>query len=234
MAEAPDSARGQYGETVKWILAIASGAIGAGFLHINEIEAQAVWVQGLLALSFIAFVLSVWSGMYYLLWVTTVPVVRQTLGEYKAAIQELRDPNGSDAEKKAELESKIKIEEKKVSDAKDAMPGWHKFYTYAFSAALACSALALLSGLVNHALAKGHSVDDGCKKDVADHGGSQTPQHFTHYSMVYSAVHRTAMGHREAHTFLMNDETGELWQMVCDGTKRVVFQKVPRIERSGP
>ena len=104
------------------------------------------------------------------------------------------------------------------------MPSWHRYYTRSFSAALACATLAIFVSMYSAATAKR-------REPVKTDAGKIIAQpHVTHYSVVYSAVHAVGKNRKEAHTFLMNDETGELWQMVCDAGGRVVFRKVVRID----
>jgi hypothetical protein len=229
MAETPGSATGTYGEGVKWILTIASAAIAGAFIHLKEVEEQIIPVQALLALSLALFVYSIWTGMNYLLWLNTVPVVWDRLREYREELLKLKANAAPDLAKESELQGRIEKESKIIKVSEEAMPPWHVRYTYSFSAALACATLAvLLSMLVNVAAPKNK---DEKKADVTQGGASAhiANEGKAHYSLVYSAMHATSKG-REAHTFLMNDETGELWQMVCDGPGHVVFQKVARIE----
>jgi hypothetical protein len=47
------------------------------------------------------------------------------------------------------------------------------------------------------------------------------------FAVAYSAVHQTNHG-REAHTFLINESTGELWQMVCAPDGTVAFTQIQR------
>jgi len=48
-----------------------------------------------------------------------------------------------------------------------------------------------------------------------------------HYSIAISGSHRGADGKMHVHTFLLSDNTGEVWQMVCEGPNRVEFVRVP-------
>ena len=49
------------------------------------------------------------------------------------------------------------------------------------------------------------------------------------FSVVYSAPHKEPSGRPRIHTFLLDETTGELWQMVCVDASAVQFRKV-RVE----
>jgi hypothetical protein len=216
MVDTSSSATGTYGEGVKWILAIAAAAIAGAFVHLSEIKQESIGVQGLVALSLIAFVYSIWTGMYYLLWLNTVPLVRDRIKQNE---EELTAVPITDVAKKAEIEGRIAKQRETIKISETAMPSWYKHYTYSFSTALVCATVALLLSMVMNA------ASEKATKASGDHNTISHP----HYSLALSAVHATGKG-REAHTFLINDETGDLWQMVCDKGGHVAFQKVKRID----
>jgi hypothetical protein len=62
------------------------------------------------------------------------------------------------------------------------------------------------------------------------HVGPSSPP--AHYEMVYSAVHHTRHG-QEAHTFLLDQTTGDLWQMVCSVDGVVSFRRIRRLDVNG-
>jgi hypothetical protein len=53
---------------------------------------------------------------------------------------------------------------------------------------------------------------------------AQVPSHF---AVTYSAVHQTNHG-REAHTFLIDQSTGDVWQMICAPDGTVAFNPIQR------
>jgi hypothetical protein len=216
MVDTSSSATSTYGEGVKWILAIAAAAIAGAFVHLSEIKQESIGVQGFVALSLIAFVYSIWTGMYYLLWVNTVPLVRDRIKQNE---EELTAVPNTDVAKKAEIERRIAEQTETIKISESAMPSWYKHYTYSFSTALVCATVALLLSMVMNAASKKAS-NVGVEHQTISH---------SHYSLALSAVHATGKG-REAHTFLINDETGDLWQMVSDQGGHVAFQKVKRID----
>ena len=223
MTDTASTATTTYGEGVKWILAIAAAAIGGAFLHLKEIKEETIWVQALLSLSLAAFVYSIWTGMYYLLWLNTVPLARDRI---KAHQEELATVPETNTAKRAEIEGRIGQQQGTIKLSETTMPSWYRQYTYSFSSALVSATLALILSLALSIIHKHPAKNDRAQQGATNH---ETPVSHPHYSLVSSAVHRTAKG-REAHTFLINDETGDLWQMMCDRDGRVILQKVTRID----
>lgn len=62
------------------------------------------------------------------------------------------------------------------------------------------------------------------------HAGPTLPA--PHYEMVYSAIHHTKHG-QQAHTFLLDRSTGDLWQMVCSPDGLVSFRRIRRLDVNG-
>ena len=230
MADSPSNPTGAYGEGVKWILAIAAAAIAGAFLHLKEIEEQNIWTQALLALALALFVYSIWTGMYYLLWLNLVPVAFERRKANREELKLLETPTGDGKKEEPddqikELNRLIDHDTETIKLSGNAKRAWHKHYTYSFSAALTFATLGLLLSIFLNAIAPKAKA-----KDRADATGSKRAHVAkgagTSYNVVYSAVHATRNG-REAHTFLLNGKTGELWQMMCDSNGRVAFHKVP-------
>jgi hypothetical protein len=75
--------------------------------------------------------------------------------------------------------------------------------------------------------------NDDCKDEKKDCEGKTILVDPLRYTMTQSAVHRTAHG-MQAHTFLLNQQTGAVWQMICDQKGNVVaFQRVKRLDLDG-
>ncbi len=231
MSDTPSTATNAYGEGVKWILSIAAAAIGGAFLHLKDIETQRGAVQTLMALSLTSFVCSIWGGMNYLLWLNGNAVIRDREKEDEEELGRLNKSAAPDDHlKMAAVIARIKKHGEAIALAKKAMPTWHTIYTYCFTGAMALATAGLLLSICLTAFA---SKDNGTNKDDGSTKGGAPPKNAdkeqARFMLVYSAVHARAHG-REAHTFLMNDETGELWQMMCDRDGRVAFHKVQRME----
>lgn len=222
MTDTPSTSTGTYGEGIKWILAIAAAAIGGAFLHLDKIERESHATQVLLGLSLLLFVCSIWSGMNYLLWLNTIPIVRERLKENRSSL--FASDGSSSSNTNTLLRDQIRNDEKTISDAELTMPTWHRIYTYSFSAALAISTIGLLTSMFVAGMAK----RTGANHNVIVQ--STPPVDLKRFSVVYSAVHAAGNGRHEAHTFLINNETGELWQMICDKGTMVRFSKIQRVD----
>ncbi len=224
MADTPSNATNAYGEGIKWILAISAAAVGGAFIHLKELEDQSIWVQALLALSLGLFVYSTWCGMYSLIWLNTAAMARDRRREYREEIEKMRVSPCAGDEASTAYESKVKDDlaevSKTIEDAKRDIAPYYRHHTRSFSLALFCAAGGLLLAMLLKIVAP---------KIAIDKIAPVAPVGKVHYSLVPSAVHATVRG-REAHTFLMNDDTGELWQMICAGDGLVAFRKVVRIE----
>jgi hypothetical protein len=57
-------------------------------------------------------------------------------------------------------------------------------------------------------------------------------QETNRYVITQSAVHRTNHG-MEAHTFLLDQVTGTIWQMVCQKGDQVAFREIQRMDANG-
>jgi hypothetical protein len=105
-------------------------------------------------------------------------------------------------------------------DATKEMPSWYLFFTVPFYAGVLIAVGVLCAGVV----LPHRAADDAKTRPVAE------PLRF---AITQSAVHPTKNG-REAHTFLLNQQTGELWQMICDRQgKFTAWQRVPRLDLKG-
>lgn len=67
----------------------------------------------------------------------------------------------------------------------------------------------------------------GQPKPLPGGGTSPAPPVASRYAVTYSAVHQTNHG-REAHTFLVDETTGNLWQMRCTPDDSVEFKGIQR------
>jgi hypothetical protein len=214
-APASDAAAG-YVDAVKWIVGLAGAVFAGVFLHPEWILGRPEKMRIYLAVVLFLFGISMIGGVVYLLWINSVRRKKEVLGEVES---ELSEPVVSpDPKKKEDLTTKrdrIGVELKK---AQGHMNLWYAVLSVPFYVA---AFLGVVAFCVWVAWPQ-KSADDGKKPPtVAD------PLRFT---ITQSAVHRTKKG-MEAHTFLLNQQTGEVWQMVCDGPSGAVsFRRVPWLD----
>jgi hypothetical protein len=212
MPDVGDAASG-YAEGVKWLVGISGAAIGGAFTQYEQIWHQPLWVRGLLALDVVLFVISIWAGVNYLLWINAVRRAKERISEIDAERTALGD-TATDA-KKRDLDNNKKPSNAKLTEAAQQMPRWHKGYSRSFSAAVLIAA-----GILFIAIAR----------PIPKPEAAESPQRFT---IVLSAVHSTPHG-SQAHTFLLDQKTGDLWQMSCDVQGNVVaFRRVAVLDANG-
>jgi hypothetical protein len=212
MPDVGDAASG-YADGVKWLVGISGAAIGGAFTQYEQTWHQPLWVRGLLALDVVLFVISIWAGVNYLLWINAVRRAKERISEIdskRTALGEI-----ASEEKKRELDNDEKTSNAKLTKASQQLPGWHKAYSYSFSVAVLIAA-----GILFIAIAR----------PIPKPEAAESPQRFT---IVLSAVHSTSHG-RQAHTFLLDQKTGDLWQMSCDPQGNVVaFRRVSVLDANG-
>ena len=218
---AVDSAIGTYGEGVKWILAIAAGAIGGTFLHLDLVKSQVVVVQIAVVLSLMAFSVSVGAGMNYLLWLNRELVAQERIREQRSNLQGANPPSQTAADDAQKI---IQKEQGIVDSAASAKRPWHVTYTNAFIAGFVF-AIAAVSVSIGEGIAHPKPANASDDKKTCPACTAPVPDKPA-YTLASSGMHRTGHG-MEQHTFLLNTDTGEVWQMRCGKDGLVSFVKIP-------
>lgn len=216
-ANAADAAAG-YVDLAKWIVGLCAAVFAGFFLHPEHITEWPVKAKWVVAIVLFILGISIISGIFYPFWLNWLRRQREKLDEVERELSIESDPS-----RRVELEkrkAKLKNNIDKIGPA--ATNGWYYVFVYSFCIAAGIGVLGFCFSIV--ALQK--KKPDGPKPPVA----VADPLRFT---VVQSAVHRTKSG-MQAHTFLLNRQTGELWQMVCDAQGKVVsFQRVLRRDVNG-
>lgn len=225
MPESSQDAAAGYVDAVKWLVGI-SGAILAGvYLHPEMLTGWPQRGRVYLAVVLFLFGVSIFGGVVYLFWINRVRRRKELIAEIEAersAPVVIRDP---EREKKLKEDQERLIEEGKRSQK--LLNLWFAVFTGAFYLG---SFLGLILFCVQVAL--GQKCDD-CKDKKKDGEAKTILADPLRYTMAQSAVHRTAHG-MQAHTFLLNQQTGEAWQMICDPKgNAVAFQRVKRLNLDG-
>ncbi|MBS1799627.1 MAG: hypothetical protein JSS95_07345 [Acidobacteria bacterium] len=208
MADTAQDAALGYIDAVKWIVGI-SGAVMAGvFLHPEEGAKLPEEAKACLAAVVLLFGISSFGGVVYLLWLNNVRRKKELIAELAAKVAApvlIPDPVES-----ARLAKEQRDRETKLKQSQTSLNLWYWIFTWSFYLAAILGVFFFMLRIVR------------TKDPVA-----AVPLHFT---VVQSAVHKTDHG-MQAHTFLLNQQTGELWQMVCDQKGEVVaFRRVKRLE----
>lgn len=211
MAENAQDAVLGYIDAVKWIVGI-SGAVMAGvFLHPEAVAKLSEEAKYCLAGVMLLFGVSSFGGVVYLLWLNNIRRKKELFAETEAKLKAPVFISNPDETRK--LEEKRDKLQKKLAKAQPSLDAWYAIFTWAFYGAAVLTVLFFMLRIVRF---KDPPVVE--------------PLHFT---LVQSAVHRTDHG-MQAHTFLLDQQTGEMWQMVCDQKGNVVaFQRVRRLDTKG-
>ena len=200
-----------YIDAVKWIVGISGAAMAGVFLHPEAAARLSDEAKYCLAGIMLLFGISSFGGVVYLLWLNSVRRKKEKLAEIEAKlVAPVALPNLDNI---AELENDRNKKNKKLTLAQTSLNLWYWIFTWSFYGAAILTIFFFMLRIVR-------------TKDpvVAE------PLHFT---VVQSAVHRTDHG-MQAHTFLLNQQTGEMWQMVCDQKGTVVgFRRVRRLDLNG-
>ena len=224
---AQDAAAG-YVDAVKWLVGISGAVLAGVFLHPDMITRWSFWGRIYLAVVLFLFGVSIFGGVVYLLWINRVRRRKELIAEIeKEEVALVLIPDRERAQKRGDEKTTLIEEEKKTQKHLDI---WFALFTGAFYLAsflglvMFCVQIALASKGKDDCPDKCRKKDDGVKTVLVD------PLRFT---VMQSAVHKTSHG-MQAHTFLLNQQTGEMWQMICDQKGAVVaFQRVRRLDLNG-
>lgn len=207
-----------YREGAKWLVSLAGAAVGGAFTQYEKVLPLPLWLKVLFFAAVLAFLLVVIAGVYQYYWFLYMsnqeervkdlrPEQKQPQEQISSA--EKRDPSDSPAPRE------IKI--------------LHRVLMYSFLIGVVFTAIlsfAVFRSTQSSPTTSGICalyIKNGCKENKAD------AQEFT---IALSAVHKTGHG-KEAHTFLLNRTTGELWQMVCKAPGQVEFRRIHKIGFNG-
>jgi hypothetical protein len=218
MPENATEAASGYVDAVKWIVGL-SGAVFAGvFLHPEQVAQRQGWVRILIAVVMALFGVSIVASVGYLLWINRVRRVKERLEEIETDLAKpvvVPDPHRT--KKLADERDRLT---KERDGAEEHMNSWFNWLLMPFFAAALTGVLAFCVSLAWPKKAV----------EVEKAPAVAIPLRF---AITQSAVHRTQHG-MQAHTFLLNQQTGEMWQMICDRQGMVTaFQRARRLDLNG-
>jgi hypothetical protein len=210
---ATDAAAG-YVDAVKWIVGLSGAALAGVFLHPEQLPQHPPWIKFVVALVVILFVVNVVAGAGYLVWINRVRRIKERLKEIEDEL--LATITECDPEALADENNALT---KELKGAPKEMQSWYLLLTGSWCVAALIVALLLCVTIVSPG-----KTGEIVRAPVGDP---------LSYTITQSAVHRTKNG-RQAHTFLLNQQTGEIWQMICDPRGTVTaFRRVPRLDLNG-
>ena len=210
-------AAASYVDLAKWIVGLCAAVFAGFFLHpehIAEWPLKARWVAAI-----VLFILgiSIVSGILYPFWLSWLRRQREKLDEVEKELSITSDLSRKTelARRKAKLKNNIEEE----GPARTNL--WYNVFVYSFCIAAFLGVIGFCASILT------------LQKKPGDLKPPVTVVDPLRFTVVQSAVHKTQSG-MQAHTFLLNRQTGEMWQMVCDAQGKVVsFQRVERRDLNG-
>jgi hypothetical protein len=230
MADSAQDAAAGYIDAVKWIVGISSALLAGAFLHPELTVGWSLWGKVALVGVLLLLGASIVGGVVYLLWLNRIRRRKERIAEIdKELLAPVVIPDVQRANELREEKCQL-MKEENASKGTQTFWYWAFILTFLFGGAI---------GIITFCaqVVYGQKPKDDCKKDCRDkccddQGAATTPDS-RRFTVVQSAVHKTAHGMQE-HTFLLDQQTGEIWQMICDQKGAVVaFQRVRRLDLNG-
>ena len=232
MADSAQDSDATYIDVVKWIAGISSALLAGVFLHP---EMTAAWTLGSriwLAVVVLLLGISIYGGVVYLLWINRGRRLKEKIADIEkeqSAPVAIPDPVRMEKLKKA----KDELVAEKENTARILRGRWYWVFIGTFFLGAVLGMILFCVQIALGKMSAGESKKD-CK--VVCCGGESAkaaPVEQPRFTVVQSAVHRTQHG-MQAHTFLLDQRTGAIWQMICDQKGTIVaFQRVKRVDLNG-
>lgn len=195
-----------YRDGAKWLVSIAGAIVAGSFTQYEKVLLLPLWVKCLFFAAILVFLMITILGVFQYYWLN-----RASNQEARATDTTLTQQQRDDAAQG-------------LITAKGQIKAYHRVLIWCFALATFFSAVTLL-GAVFYGRPESRQAGVTFVGDM----GNSPPKTALGYEIVQTAVHQTEHG-KKAHTLLLNRDTGEIWQMICDGANLVQFQKVRRAD----
>ncbi|HEV2991766.1 MAG TPA: hypothetical protein VG759_25245 [Candidatus Angelobacter sp.] len=215
MADTSQNSRSTYVEGLKWVLALSIAAIAGAFLHLSDLSKLPFSLKLVAAGAIMAFLVATFFGVQYLIRLFTDDVRRH----------ELKEINEKTSATEAEKDRAKKLAEK-LDKSNASRPWLYKLHTV-FTVVAAVLVFGFLPAAILTFKDDSKKPDCPCACTTCRQETNQiqpTPERF---AIVYSAVH-PGRGGKVQHTFLLDKQTGTLWQMTWQKNGTVVLEETPR------
>ena len=196
-----------YADAIKWSVGLSGAAIGGISLHFADLERTPGWVHVFVVAALFAFAVSIFFGVLYMQDLNLVARADERISEIEILLLAPKDEIGALKDEKRERKKERETYVHKL-------PWLKLIHTGAFAMAL----LTLCLGVVGVFFYKAQP--------------STQAQETNRYVITQSAVHHTNHG-MEAHTFLLDQVTGTVWQMICQNGDQVSFRETQRMDANG-
>lgn len=212
-----------YPPSVTWLVGLSGAAVGGAFLNFDKVSASPWWVRLVFFLAVAAFSVAVYYGVHYIFYLNEVANQTERATLIAKALQ------GASDEQKQKLDAQAAQANEAIDEAWENVGDAHDYSIPAFGVGMALSVLLLGFAMLAGPLPKpGEAGTQNFISVPRDAASSATPA----FEITQSAVHATGHG-REAHTFLLNQQSGDVWQMICRKPDEVEFRRVHRIGFNG-
>lgn len=222
--DTPAASGSGYSDGIKWTIGLSGAAVAGAFLHLDELSKQPTLTRWVLAIAVAGFAISIISGVNYLHWLMAADVARIRIPEIEKEQQALGTPAPSDkegVERVATLGRRHKKYGKKIERSYVVSPRWHVAYIVSFIVAAVLATIIFFGAIVRQV-----AQSDGQPPKSQCSGNCPTVlPPANRYLVTYSALHQGRHG-KEVHTFLLDQQTGQLWLMRCTTSGTVEFQPV--------
>jgi hypothetical protein len=218
--ESKTGALPSYSGGVNWLVGLSAAVVAGAFLHYADVQCLGLGVRMAYFTVALMFAAATWAGVNYAFWLFHADELR--------AAKERLDDKLNNGITQAEWDKKNGEIEGLKKKARRWITFHHVCLIWGFSIGVIGAAT-----LLGTALWTGQKLE--CDKDKNAKNCTVCPPAPSNANFVvtHSAVHRTNVG-MQAHTFLLNQENGSLWMMVCDKDgKNVSFQWVKRTDLHG-
>jgi hypothetical protein len=195
-----------HADGVKWLIALSAAGLGGAAALLEKVQAQPGEVKGFFALTVAALAASVLLGcIYYFRLISAANIYETALRKHVIAGNQAHkfDPDGNTD----------------VTTASNRYRAVYPLVSTTFFSALILIAFGLIFGAL-----RGAPPSKGDDEKIT--GSAETAPPADRFSLFSTEV-RLPKGSRHTHTFLLNDNLGHLWQMLCEKDGRVRFVKVP-------
>lgn len=215
-----------YSGGVNWLVGLSAAVVAGAFLHYTDVQCLDFRVRMAYFVVALMFAAATWAGVNYAFWLFHVEEQRA----YRKKLKEKLEDTALPQTKKDLYAEEVNAVDGRLKEAHKWIGRLHNVLLWGFAMGVIGAA-----GLLGTALWTGQKLECDKDKDKDAKGCTvcaPAPSN-ARYAVAQSAVHRTNSGN-QAHTFLLDQESGALWMMVCDKDgKSVSFKWVKRTDLNG-
>ena len=219
MAPEKEDSATSYRQGIVWLVGLSAAAAGGAFLHYEQVKSVPLFAKWILIIVVLLFLVTVWSGVNCLFWLFR----KLSCEEAKKRLDEQHSQGSLSA---VDYRTKTQEAEDQLRTARAWGSAYHGCMLWCFGPAVLLATILFACGVI--------LLPEPIKQKSRADSPSTKPMDIKSlpFVLVQSAVHQTAHG-REAHTFLLNQQTESLWIMICSKGGTVEFRKLKIFDLAG-